>query len=197
MRKIIFGLFLIASMFISNLSYAQYLGETITLESYVGEWKWETENECLMLYLRDTTWKILSSSNEYVDDIIGTYKYYKNGVLIVDNTNVDTKPMDMPIYASIGKEDENGNVWELDLAFTDTITGKESDYEVSTLKYSLGRNTPQLQINLVSGTKWYDGIEDEIARTPEEAAQLKQLSAAAKLPGWSIPNNVTLTKVIP
>ena len=47
----------------------------------------------------------------------------------------------------------------------------------------------------MSGIKWYDGIEDEIARTPEEAAQLKQLSATAKLPGWSIPNNVTLTKV--
>ena len=51
MRKIIFGLFLIASMFISNLSYAQYLGETITLESYVGEWKWETENHIVPLIL--------------------------------------------------------------------------------------------------------------------------------------------------
>jgi len=195
MKKFKFCLFLLAFVFISNLGYGQYLGETITLESYVGEWKWETENECLMLYLRDTTWKILSSSNEYDDDIIGTYKYYKNGVLVVDNTNVNTMPFDMPIYASIGKEDENGNIWELNLAFIDTITGKESSYESSTLKYSSGEGTPQLHINLVSEKKWYDGIEDEIARTPEEAAQLKQLSAAAKLSGWSIPNNVTLTKV--
>lgn len=195
MRKILFSMFLVIFIFISNFGYAQYLGETITLESYKGEWKWETENECLLLYLRDTTWKIIASSNEYDDDIIGTYKYYKNGVLIVDNTNVNTMPFDMPIYASIGKEDENGNIWELSLAFIDTVTGKESSYETSTLKYSLGKGTPQLQINLVSEKKWYDGIEDDVARTPEEAAQLKQLSAAAKLTGWSIPNNVTLTKV--
>ena len=193
MRKIIFGLFLIASMFISTLSFAQYLGDPITMESYEGEWKWETDNECLIVYLRDTTWTLTNPNG--ISDIVGTYKYYKNGVLIVDNTNVDTMPMDMPIYASISKMDSRGDAWELRLLFTDTVTGKESDSYYSTLVYSLGKGTPQLQINIASGTKWYDGIEDEIARTPEEAAQLKQLSAAAKLSGWSIPNNVTLTKV--
>ena len=172
---------------------AQYLGETITLKSYVGEWKWETDNERLILFLRDTTWNI---EGELEVDIVGTYKYYKNGVLVVDNTNMNTTPMDMPIYASINKEDDRGNIWELSLAFIDTTTGKESSYEYSTLKYLLGKGAPQLHINLVSEKKWYDGIEDEIARTSEEAAQLKQLSSASKLSGWSIPNNVILTKVL-
>ena len=197
MRKIIFSMFLVIFVFISNLGYAQYLGETITLESYEGEWKWETENECLTIYLRDTTWKIIPSKNEYYNDIIGTYKYVKNNVVIVDNTTRDTIPWYMPIYAIKSRVDERGNLWELNLLFTDTVTGKESNEDYSTLVYSLGKGTPQLQINIASGTKWYDGIEDDVARTPEEAAKLKRLSAAAKLSGWSIPNNVTLTKVIP
>lgn len=48
---------------------------------------------------------------------------------------------------------------------------------------------------MVDEIKWYDGAEDDLARTPEEAARLKAKSCAARLPGWSIPNNVTLTKV--
>lgn len=196
MRKIIFSMFLVTFVFISNLGYAQYLGETITLESYEGEWKWETENESLIIYLRDTIWRPgVSPHNKH--SIIGTYKYVKNNVVIVDNTTRDTIPWYMPIYAIKSRVDERGNLWELNLLFTDTVTGKESNEDYSTLVYSLGKGTPQLQINIASGTKWYDGIEDDVARTPEEAAKLKRLSAAAKLSGWSIPNNVTLTKVIP
>ena len=193
MGKLKFGLFLIGFLFVSYFGNAQCSGEVITLKSYEGEWKWESNDECLILYLRDTTWNIEGESEV---DIVGTYKYYKNGVLVVDNTNMNTTPMDMPIYASINKEDDRGNIWELSLAFIDTTTGKESSYEYSTLKYLLGKGAPQLHINLVSEKKWYDGIEDEIARTSEETAQLKQLSSASKLPGWSIPNNVILTKVL-
>ena len=192
MRTFYLALFIIGFFLSSYSVNAQYLGETITLKSYVGEWKWETDNERLILFLRDTTWNI---EGELEEDIVGTYKYYKNGVLVVDNTNMNTTPMDMPIYASVNKEDDRGNIWELCLSFIDTVTGKESSYEYSILMYLLGKGAPQLHINLVSEKKWFDGIEDEIARTPEEAAQLRQLSNAAKLHGWSIPNNVTLTKV--
>ena len=39
-------------LFTSYSDKAQYLGDTITLESYEGEWKWESNDECLILYLR-------------------------------------------------------------------------------------------------------------------------------------------------
>ena len=196
MRKIKFSLLFMGCLLVSYLGNAQFLGETVTLESYEGEWKWETGDECLIIYLRDTTWKIDPTKDEYYSDIIGTYKYIKGNTVVVDNTGRDTIPWYMPIYASKSRVDEFGHAWELRLLFTDTITGKESNEDYSTLIYSLGRKAPQLQINIASGTKWYDGIEDDIARTPEEAAKLKRLSSAAKLPGWSIPNNVMLTKVV-
>lgn len=195
MRKIKFSLLFVGCLLVSYLGNAQFLGETITLESYEGEWKWETEDECLIIYLRDTTWRPGTSPRDK-QNIIGTYKYTKNNVVVVDNIGRDTIPWYMPIYAFKKKIDERDNIWELTLLFTDTITGKESNEDYSTLIYTLGKGVPQLQIHISSGTKWYDGIEDEIARTPEEAAKLKRLSSAAKLPGWSIPNNVTLTKVV-
>ena len=197
MRKIIFCLLLVVFVFMSNLSYGQDSGKTITLGSYEGEWKWEDEDECLILYLRDTTWQWWGQPED--TDIIGTYKYIKNGVVIVDNTNTNPSSLSllfhMPIFASVGSKDINGNVWKLRLSFTDTVTGKESSYSTSTLSYTIGRNGPELFISLKSERKWYEGAEDELARTPEEAAEMKRRSNAAKLPGWSIPNNVTLTKV--
>ena len=87
MRKIIFCLLLVVFVFMSNLSYGQDSGKTITLGSYEGEWKWEDEDECLILYMRDTTWQWWGQPED--TDIIGTYKYIKNGVVIVDNTNTN------------------------------------------------------------------------------------------------------------
>lgn len=197
MRKIIFCLLLVVSVFMSNLSYGQDSDKTVTLGSYEGEWKWEDEDECLILYLRDTTWQWWGQPED--TDIIGTYKYIKNGVVIVDNTNTNPSSLSllfhMPIFASVGSKDINGNVWKLRLSFTDTVTGKESSYSTSTLSYTIGRNGPELFISLKSEAKWYEGAEDELASTPDEAAEMKRRSNAAKLPGWSIPNNVTLMKV--
>ena len=197
MRKIIFCLLLVVSVFMSDLCYGQDSGKTVTLGSYEGEWKWEDDDECLILYLRDTTWQYSDLSES--TDIIGTYKYIKNGVVVVDNTNVSPSSLrsllDMPIHACKGPLDNNGNIFYLRLSFTDTVTGKESSHNTSTLSYTIGRNGPELFISLKSERKWYEGAEDELARTPEEAAEMKRRSNAAKLPGWSIPNNVTLTKV--
>ena len=172
------------------------IGDTITIASYAGVWKWETENESLTFYLKDTTW--IWVSKEFTD-IIGTYRYVKDGQVVVDNTSTNpssvSSPLRMPIYAGVHEIDENGNIWRLDLRFLDTITGKESSYEDSSLSYTVGKKGPELHINLIDEIKWYDGAEDDLARTPEEAARLKAKSRAARLPGWSIPNNVTLTKV--
>ena len=194
MRTLGFMFFFAAHVLISSLSYAQVMENMSTVENFAGEWKWETEDECLIFYLRDTIWKASELGTEK-HSIVGTYKYYKNGALIVDNTGRDTIPWYMPIYASKSKVDSDGFIRELRLLFKDTVTGKESCADYSTLTYSMGRFSTELYVYLADERKWYDGIEDEIARTPEEAAHLKQLSSAAKLPGWSIPNDVTLTKV--
>ena len=51
MRKIIFCLLLVISVFMPDFGYGQNSEKTITLESYVGEWKWETENHLAPLIL--------------------------------------------------------------------------------------------------------------------------------------------------
>lgn len=177
--------------------YSQYLGDVISISSYSGVWKWETEDECLTLYLRDTVWTWGNGAPK--TDIIGTYRYVKNNIVVVDNTDIIPSALpillDMPIYAHSREKDDFGNVWTMSLLFKDTVTGKESSYAESTLSYSLGRHTPELSINLVSEEKWYEGAEDQLARTPQEAYNMRLKSQAAKLAGWSIPNNVVLKKI--
>ena len=184
-------------MFKTNL-YSQYLGDALTLSSYEGVWKWETQDESLVLYLRDTTWKW--GNMDYRIDIIGTYKYVKNDCVIIDNTDIVPSALevllDMPIYAQIKEKDEFGNIWVLRLLFKDTLTGKESSLLESTLMYSLGRYIPELTIRLVDDEKWYEGMEDELASSPAQAEKMKRKAQAAHLPGWSIPNNVVLKKVV-
>jgi hypothetical protein len=171
----------------------------ITLKSYAGEWKWENENktEILVFYLRDTTWNWYG---EIFDDIYGTYKYIRNDSVIVDNTHMkpssEIDVIDMPIYANAYHEDDKGNILDLWLSFTDTLTEKQADGLNSFLIYSIGKVGPQLHIKLESQIAWWEGNEDFLARSKEEEEELKRLSKAYRLPGWSIPNNVTLTKVI-
>ena len=171
----------------------------ITLKSYAGEWKWENENktETLILYLRDTTWNWYG---EIFDDIYGTYKYIRNDSVIVDNTHMkpssEIDVIDMPICGEANEEDDIGNIWSLWLSFTDTLTEKQADGMNSFLIYSIGKDGPQLHIKLESQIAWWEGNEDFLARSKEEEEKLKRLSKAYRLPGWSIPNNVTLTKVI-
>ena len=103
--------------------------------------------------------------------------------------------IDMPIYGGADEEDDQGNIWSLYIEFHDTLTDKQSSYD-SSLSYSIGKNGPQLHLKLVSEPAWWEGNEDFLARSKEEEEKLKRLSKAYRLPGWSIPNNVTLTKVI-
>ncbi len=171
---------------------------TITLKSYAGVWKWENENktETLIFYLRDTTWEW---HGKELDHVYGTYKYIRNDSVIVDNTNMkpssEIDVIDMPICGSWDDMDDDGNIWSLYLDFTDTLTDKCSS-ENSSLTYSIGKNGPQLHLKLVSAPAWWEGNEDFLARSKEEEEKLKRLSKAYRLPGWSIPNNVTLTKVV-
>lgn len=101
------------------------IGDTITIASYAGVWKWETENESLTFYLKDTTW--IWVSTEFTS-IIGTYRYVKDGQVVVDNTSTNpssvSSPLRMPVFANIKEMDEQGNTWDLYLCFLDTITGK-------------------------------------------------------------------------
>ena len=172
--------------------------QTITLKSYAGEWKWENENktETLIFYLRDTTWEW---HGKELDHIYGTYKYIRNDSVIVDNTNMkpssEIDVIDMPIYGGADEEDDQGNIWSLYIEFNDTLTDKQSSYD-SSLSYSIGKNGPQLHLKLISQPAWWEGSEELLARSKEEEEKLKRLSKAYRLPGWSIPNNVTLTKVV-
>ena len=61
----------------------------------------------------------------------------------------------------------------------------------------VNENKTETLIFYLRDTIWvWDGNEDFLARSKEEEEELKRLSKAYRLPGWSIPNNVTLTKVI-
>ena len=191
----IVGLFT-ADLYSQN-THKKFKGK-ITLKSYAGEWKWENENktETLIFYLRDTTWEW---HGKELDHIYGTYKYIRNDSVIVDNTNMkpssEIDVIDMPIYGGADEEDDQGNIWSLYIEFHDTLTDKQSSYD-SSLSYSIGKNGYQLHVKLVSEPAWWEGNEDFLARSKEEEEKLKRLSKAYRLPGWSIPNNVTLTKVI-
>ena len=181
----------------SQNTHKKFKGK-ITLKSYAGEWKWENENktETLILYLRDTTWNWYG---EIFDDIYGTYKYIRNDSVIVDNTHMkpssEIDVLDMPISGSWDDMDDDGNIWSLYIEFDDTLTGKYASSD-SSLSYSIGKDGPQLYIKLISEPAWWEGNEDFLARNKEEEEELKRISRANRLPGWSIPNNVTLTKVV-
>jgi hypothetical protein len=195
------SLLFIVGLFTADLYSQNILQDfegTITLKSYAGEWKWENENktETLVFYLRDTTWEW---HGKELDHIYGTYQYIRNDSVIVDNTNMkpssEIDVIDMPIYGGADEEDDKGNIWSLYIEFHDTLTDKQSSYD-SSLSYSIGKNGPQLHLKLVSEPAWWEGNEDFLARSKEEEEKLKRLSKAYRLPGWSIPNNVTLTKVV-
>lgn len=180
-------------------SIAQYLGDKISLESYAGEWKWETDNESFTLYLRDTVWMWQSNDKEASHAIVGTYRYVKNGTVIIDNTGVCKSPADMPVFAmeSPGHNDESGNVWALWVVVEDTNTRKLSDEEYSTLKYSLGRFGPLLTMSLTHTYPWFEGIEEQVAAlTGEDPDELKAIVAGCRLSSFSFPEAVTFTKVV-
>lgn len=196
--KIVRLIFLLGCLALVSKVSAQYLGDKITVQEYEGVWRWETESECFTLYLRDTVWKYLPGDKKEVHAIVGNYRYVRDGV-VVDNTNLNLSPNRMPIYGSENPMDTDGygNMWSLRLIFTETDTMKKSDPDYSRLVYSLGRYAPQLRLELVGATMWFDGLEDQVAAiSGENPDSLRAISTGCKRPYWSVPNNITFTKVI-
>ena len=179
--------FVTGLLLVMNANAQIYLGK-VDLQSYVGTWKYETPEETITLKLQDTV--VIYFDKEF-ETILGTYKYIKNGVVVVDNMNMFpcVNDLKMPIICNPGRKDAVGNMHELSLSFKDTKTGKSSSDCI--IEYvSPGSSEKKIRLILKDETDLLVWESLGQGLDPEYDEYMKK----KKLPGWSIPNNVVLVK---
>ena len=163
----------------------------VDLQSYVGTWKYETPVETLIFKLKDTIKSSTIFEGEFYHKIIGTYRYIKNGIVVIDNMNMFpcVDDLGMPVIARPGREDAVGNIHELSLSFKDTKTGKSSSDCI--IEYvSPGSSEKKIRLILKDETDLLVWESLGQGLDPEYDEYMKK----KKLPGWTIPNNVVLIK---
>ncbi len=193
MRKIIFFYVFVAGLFISLSAHSQiYLGEHIDIKSYSGIWKYETPSDTLIIKLKDTVARSMANSSVYLDEILGTYRYIKNGAVVIDNMDMFPckNELRMPMLANPIKMDEVGNLIMLSVSFEDTKTGKtSSDCYIEYISGGQG-GKPRIKLvlkdetDLIIWENFGQGVDPEY----DEHMRKK------RIPGWSIPNGILLTK---
>ncbi len=145
------------------------------LDTYTGTWKYQTDNEILSVYLKKGYLNTEIISGNY---LIGDYSYTKNGIqidtydtkLIPDTLNENNH--DLQIIKGANKTDYNG----FPLSNLVYIVWQDKQYK----KTLVGT------MELISSTQIF--LKLEIPEGEDESENLTE--------NISIPNNITLTKVI-
>ena len=151
--------------------------QNVELNSLVGEWKWidNTTSEELHIFLRPGTYEVPSIFGGGTENcLVGVYKYYRGGTVIVD-------------YYSELSESKKSILYPISIL--NTLSLSVRDYY---LKNANGRN------KILSGNSRIEYISDKQLRwiLVDNAHESISFSANSTYPsGISLPTNIILTKV--
>ena len=156
-----------------SASFGTYIKDiNHTFDPYLGIWKYQNGNEIFIIKLEKVTKYYDADFKVYFDFIKGNYSYSTDGGItflvnsILTNSN-NNSPDDNPIYSSDPAYFDNNN-----FSFKDILFNKSC---FATVKFISG-STSQLEFQLSEWTRGYIIGEQPIPS------------------GFSIPNNVILTK---
>lgn len=154
------------------------------LDPYVGTWKYEGNGKIFILKIQKVPMFYESIGKTYHDDLLVTYKYEKNGTVIVDNLNA-------PIITSFenlsNSEGKKYNTFSLDFYMNEfflTGTMKDIPFNISTnaeihpIDFGVIGVTPKIKIYFNSMISYRGNPE----------------SFYVGKPAFEIPNNVELIK---
>ncbi|QQV03647.1 MULTISPECIES: DUF6705 family protein [Chryseobacterium] len=154
------------------------------LDPYVGIWKYQGTEKTLILKIQKVTMIYNSINKTYIDKLLVTYKYIKNGVVVVDN-------LDLPIVNS----------------FQNMSYDNAKKYGTFSLnKYNnelfLSGSITDIPLNILTNTDIYPIDFNIIGVTPKIKIQYNGLmsyrgnpaSFYVGKPTFELPNNVVLVK---
>ena len=177
MKKVLI-IFILCTVFV-QMSYSQ---NNSVYNNYVGTWKWEhnqTQSEFVITLKKSKAdWTIFDDG--LVDCIIGVYKYIKNGVVVIDNSNELSEEKSYIKYPIVIM----GNEQYMSLIVKDYLLKNEYDafknlYGSSNVELVEGSNGTQMKWTIID-----DGHQH--IYTDE-----RQIFPS----GTSLPTNIILTKV--
>ncbi|QQV03648.1 MULTISPECIES: DUF6705 family protein [Chryseobacterium] len=154
------------------------------LDPYVGIWKYQGTEKTLILKIQKVTMFYENIGKTYIDVLIITYKYVKNGVVVVDN-------LDIPVINN----------------FDNTAVTNRKKYGTFSLnKYNnelfLSGSITDIPLNILTNTDIYPIDFNIIGVTPKIKIQYNGLmsyrgnpaSFYVGKPTFELPNNVVLVK---
>lgn len=161
-----------------DLKPGNYIKDTNgILDPFVGIWKYQNGNEIFTVKIDKVIKTNLSDTNEYYQDkLLGGYKYEKNGVVLVDKLSFNYNIFDFNNFAILlGGIRSGSNLTNANLIGSDLINHKNV----------------RISIDLISSNQieWkLSGIENfRVVRASDPPTP-------PSIPGFGIPNNITLTK---
>lgn len=174
-------LFLVWCVFLSLTTFgclgAQTFVPTENLSAYVGTWVYKNSNETFQLYIKKGT---LELERFHGECLLGDYSYTKDGIKLDAYSVVDVPTVyaddnyDKVVFHAVNRKTKDGvqaNV--LNLFLQDKRMGKRVHGRITLL------SSTQMHFMLFDVEGEYDRDED------------------MPIEGFSIPNDVTLTKVTP
>ena len=175
-----------------NTDYSDYLKDNNyikdtegDLNKFVGTWKWTDPNNpntyMELQFFKVLHWNSNNINNYYEDSIFGNYKYVQNGVIIT-NTLGQNNTDDLynnSVFPKISTNDKSPSFKDLKIFMSDVVKHKtcKADFEI------LDLDIYPLQAN------WHMYVDEQII--------YKAPGDPAVIPGFTLPNDVVLTKITP
>ena len=146
------------------------------LNKFVGEWKWVSGADTVILIFKKVAVKIPAINNSYWEELIGCHKYVNNGILIESSIN-DSDSLQYYNY-----ENDIGTISMLGMDYGDTT------YVEGTITDSLKHKFNKIKLTYLFGNPIQIRMQLSL-----KGAKVS-LPGKPYIPGITLPTDIILTK---